>query len=272
MYLIFAGGGAIALSAALAFGLSPSERATAKSGSFVRDGEAGFIVTRFAYALGPDAEKTGACPAGMSKNVAEIFAETPEGQRRAGEGDEEYGKRVEAGGESISASPDGKNYCMHPELAPRDVHTRILTSATVPAEGINLDGEVSRSEADARRGLLDFRGVDGTKGVDNQFWRLVGCTRSYQENGPSNGFDTEMYTGSWGVLITLGGVDDLKNDDHVEVGIYANADPIQLSPTREALEYATYAMDRDKAFRATTTGRLDNGILGSGPIDLGWRL
>ncbi len=267
-YLIFAGGGAIALAAALAFGLSPSERATAKSGSFVRDGEAGFIVTRFAYALGPDAEKTGACPAGMSKNVAEIFAETPEGQRRAGEGDEEYGKRVEAGGESISASPDGKNYCMHPELAPPDVHTRILTSASVPAEGINLDGKVSRSEADARRGLLDFRGVDGTKGVDNQFWRLVGCTRSYQENGPSNGFDTEMYTGSWGILITLGGVDDLKNDDHVEVGIHANADPIQLSPTREALEYATYAMDQDNAFRATTTGRLENGILTTEPVNV----
>jgi len=268
--LIYAGGGAALLGtvAVAAIVLAPADRATARSGSFVRDGEAGFVVTHFAYALGPDAAKTGGCPAGMSRNVAEIFAETPAGQRGASEGDEEYGKRVEAGGEAMSVTADGKNFCAHPQLAPFDPHTRILTSASAPAEGIDLDGKVSRSEADARGGLLDFTGVDGTKGVDNQFWRAVGCSRSYQENGPSNGFEVEMYTGSWGILIALRGVDDLKNDDHVEVGIHANADPIQLSPTRAALEYATYAMDQKKAFRATTTGRIENGVLITEPVDV----
>lgn len=266
--LIYGGVVAVLLAGALAFVLSPSDRATAQGGSFVRDGEAGFIVTHFAYALGPDAEETGACPNGMSKNVAEIFAETPEGQRRPGEGDEEYSKRLEAGGQSISVTEDDKNFCMHPELAPHDPHTRILTSAAVPAEGINLDGKVSRSRADAQSGRLDFAGVDGIKGVDNQFWRAVGCTRSFQSDGQSNGFEIGMYTGSWGILITLSDLDDFKNDDHVEVGIYANADPIQLSPTREALEYATYAMDRDKAFRATTTGKLENGVLTTEPVDV----
>jgi hypothetical protein len=266
--LIYGSGAAILAAAVLIYQPFTSHQATAHSGSFVRDGEAGFVVTRFAYALGPDAEETGACPNGMSKNVVEIFAETPEGQRRPGEGDEEYGKRLEAGGESISANEDGKNYCMHPALAPHDPHTRILTSARVPADGIDLDGRISRSQKDARSGLLDFTGVDGTKGVDNQFWRVVGCNRSFQSDGPSNGFDIEMYTGSWGILIALTDVDDLKNDDHVEIGIYANADPIQLSPTREALEYATYAMDRDKAFRATTTGRIENGVLTTKPVDV----
>lgn len=267
--LVFAGcGAAVLVGAALAFTLVSPDRATARSGSFVRDGEAGFVVTHFAYALGPDAAKTGGCPTGMSKNVAEIFGETPAGRRRPGEGDEEYGQRVEAGGESMSASPDGKNFCMHPELAPFDPDTRILTSVNAPAEGIDLDNKVSRSEVDARRGLLDFTGVDGAKGVDNQFWRLVGCSRSYQENGPSNGFEVEMYTGSWGILIALRGVDDLKNDDHVDVGIHANADPIQLSPTRAALEYATYAMDQDQAFRAVTVGRIENGVLITEPVDV----
>lgn len=269
IYLV--GGAAVLVAAVLASTLSAPDRAIAQSGSFLRDGEAGFVVTHFAYALGPDAAKTGGCPAGMSKNVAEIFAETPAGQRRGGEGDEEYGKRLEAGGEAISATADGKNFCMHPQLAPHDPHTRILTSATAPAEGIDLDGIASRSAADARSGRLDFTGVDGTKGVDNQFWRAVGCNRSYQEGGPSNGFETEMYTGSWGILIALRGVDDLKNDDHVEVGLHANADPIQLSPTRAALEYATYAMDQNTAFRATTTGRIENGVLITEPVDVRFR-
>lgn len=266
--LIYGGAGAILVAAGLAFALSPSGRATAQSGSFVRDGEAGFVVTHFSYALGPDADETGACPNGMSKNVVEIFAETPEGQRRPGEDDEQYGKRLEEGGKSISATKDGKNYCMHPELAPHDPHVRLLTSASAPADGIDLDGKISRSAQDVQSGLLDFTRADGSKGVDNQFWRVVGCNRSFQKNGQSNGFEIEMYTGSWGILITLGDVDDLKNDDHVEVGIYANADPIQLSPTREALEYATYAMDQDDSFRATTTGRIKNGVLTTEPVDV----
>jgi hypothetical protein len=266
--LIYAGAAGVGLTLAVVLFLSPGGRATAQGGGFVRDGEAGFVVTNIAFALGPDAEETGACEAGMSKNVAEIFAESPEGKRRAGEGDEEYSERLEAGGKAISATADGKNFCMFPELAPPDPHTRTLTSAAVTAEGIDLDGRVSRSADDARSGRLDFTGVDGTKGVDNQFWRLVGCNRSFQKSGSSNGFDTEMLTGSWGIVIVLADVDDLKNDDHVTVGIHANADPIQLSPTREPLEYATYAIDQDRRFRATTTGRIENGVLTTEPVDV----
>ena len=255
--------------AALAFGAYAltSGSAAAENG-FVRNGEAGFVVTKFAYALGPDAETTKSCPQGMSKNVAEIFAATPEGQRRAGEGDDEYGKRMEAGGEAMSANAAGQNYCMHPDLAPIDANARLLLDPRAPADGINLDGKVSRSAADAQSGLLDFTSPTGVKGVDNQFWRVVGCNRSYQSNGQSNGFDVEMYTGSWGILIALGGVDDLVNDDHVDVTLVANADPIQLSPTREALEYATYAMDQAPAFRAVTSGEIVKGVLRTKPVDV----
>jgi hypothetical protein len=97
---------------------------------------------------------------------------------------------------------------------------------------------------------------------------LVGCSKSYQSTGLSNGYETEMYTGAWGILITLKGVEDLRNAKDVEVGIYANADPIQLSPTREALTNATYAMDQDSRFRATTHGRIVNGVLTTDPVDV----
>jgi hypothetical protein len=246
------------------FALSSADPATAETGSFLRDGKAGFVVTHFAYALGEDPRPTNACPNGMSKNVAEIFAETPEGQRRPGEGDGEYGKRIEAGGQRLSASPDGKNYCMHPELAPPDPHFRTLDSLSIKADGIDLDGADSRGSPQR----ADFTGIKGNKGVDNQFFRAVGCSRSFLPDGQSNGFEIEMYTGSWGVLIALEGVDDLVNDDHVEVGIYANADPIMLSPTRAALEYATYAMEQDPRFRATTTGRIRKGVLTTEPVDI----
>lgn len=265
--LLMSATGAVAVAAALAYTLAPTERLSAQGGSFLRDTEAGFVVTKFAYAVGPKSDAT-ACPAGMSKDVSLIFGASPEGQRRPGEGDEEYSKRLENGGKAISAAPDGRNYCMHPGIAPPDPHTRVLVSTLAQAEGIDLDGKVSRSQADARNGRLDFIGVDGAEGVDNQFWRAVGCNRSFQSAGQSNSFDIGMYAGEWGILIKLGGVDDLRNDDSIEVGIYANADPIQISPTREALEYATYAMDQERPFRATTTGRIENGILTSDPVDV----
>lgn len=264
-YLV-AGAGVLAAGSALAaaFLVTSGGPARAEGGSFLRDGEAGFVVTQFAYALGKDAGETGACPNGMSKNVAEIFQETPEGQRRPGESDGDYGDRIDAGGKAISSTADGKNFCFHPQLAPLDPHARAMESLSVPAGGIDLDGKDARTPAR----LADFTGLDGAKGVDNQFFRVVGCSRSFQSDGSSNGFQTEMYTGSWGILVRLRDVDDLRNDDHVEVGVFANADPIQLSPTREALEYATYALDQDPAYRGETTGRLVNGVLVTEPFDM----
>ena len=110
--------------------------------------------------------------------------------------------------------------------------------------------------------------MNGERGIDNQFYRLVGCTKSYQSTGPANTWTIEMHTGAWGILITLAGVDDVRNDDSVEVVFAANADPIELSPNREPLANATYAMQQDPRFRATTRGRIKDGVLTTDPVDV----
>ena len=68
--------------------------------------------------------------------------------------------------------------------------------------------------------------------------------------------------------MTLNGVDDIRNDDNVEVGIFANADPIELSPNREPLANATYAIDQDPRFQARTRGRIMDGVLTTDPVDV----
>lgn len=261
-------GVALAIGGVAAYQLAAPSRLHAEGAGFLRDGEMGFVVSQLAYAVGPDTENTSACPAGMSKNVAEIFGATPEGTRRNGEDDELYSKRLEEGGRKISSSQDGKNYCQFPELAPHDPHTQMMLDPSAKADGIDLDGNVSRTKADQSALHLDFESPSGVKGVDNQFWRLTGCTRSYQSTGSSNLFGTEMLTGAWGILITLSNVDDMLNDDHVEVGIFANADPIEVSSAREALEYATYAKDQNPRYRAKTKARIVKGKLYSDPVDI----
>jgi hypothetical protein len=235
------------------------------------NGPAGFLVSHVSYALSKDAGETGACPDGMTQGNAEIFSLSPEGHRHAGESDEDYGRRVEQGAEVLGTAANGQNLCMNPEAGRPDPHFHTVTGKDVPAEGIDLDGQDSHINGKAAPGTCphdDFRGMNGERGVDNEFFRVVGCSKSFQSTGGSNTFEIEMYTGSWGILLTLKGVDDVHNSRDVEVGFYSNADPIALSPTREALANATYTTDPDPRFRSMTHGRIVNGVLTTDLVDV----
>lgn len=231
--------------------------ATAAEPSFVQQGAAGFVVSDFAYALGPDAEDAEICPNGLSRNLEEIYAITQQLQRRANESEEDFAQRLEDGAESLSRADNGQHLCMHPEAGGPDPFYQTVQGSSVTAQGIDLDGQTGRE---------DFSSADGNTGVDNQFYRVVGCSRSFQSTGQSNGFAIEMLTGAWGLVIKLDGVDDIRNDNEVDVIIAANADPIQLSASREALPYATYAMDQDPRFRGVTRGRIEQGRLITEPV------
>lgn len=238
---------------------SPAATRSTAISPFVRDGAAGFVVSHIKFALGPDADQANTCPTGLTRTLQEIFAAQPGGKQRPGESDEEYGKRVDAGVKAINTLPGGENVCMNPELASPDPNYRTVQGTAVTVPGLDLDGIASDE---------DFINADGSPGVDNQFYRAVGCNRSFQSTGQSNGFDVEMLSGSWGIVISLEGVDDLRNDEEVIVHIAGNDDPIQLSPAREPLSYATYTMVQDPRFRATTAGRLVDGVLHTEPVDV----
>jgi hypothetical protein len=253
--------------------ITPSGAALATDAqtSILQDGKAGFVVSHIAFALSKDANETGACPDGMTQGNTEIFSLSPEGRRHNGESDQDYARRVAQGAQALGTAPNGQNLCMNPEAGPPDPHFRTVTGKNVPAEGIDLDGQDSHANGKAAPGLCpheDFRGLNGERGIDNQFFRLVGCSKAFQSTGPYSEFDVGMYTGSWGILITLKGVNDLRNAKDVEVGFYANADPIQLSPTRQAIPNATYAMGQDPRYRAIAHGRIVNGVLTTDPVDV----
>jgi hypothetical protein len=204
---------------------------------FVQQGKAGFVVSDIKFVLAPDAKDTGACKEGMSLNVEQIFALTPEGKRHAGEPDKDYAQRLREGAIKLSTAPNGQNVCQNPEAAGPDPYFRSLDVNSPGAAG-------------------------------NHFSRVVGCTTSYQSTGLVNSFAIEMLTGSWGILIELRGVHNIHDDPNVEVGIFANADPIQLSADRKPLANATYAIDQDKRFRAWTHGQIKNGVLTTDPVDV----
>jgi hypothetical protein len=269
--------GAAAVVGAIASFIPGATPATEAPANPFQDGKAGFVVSHIAYALSKDAKDTGACPDGMTSgygdgkgfnSIGDVFVNRPDLQRHDGEGEQTYVQRVFGAG---MTDPNVHNLCLNPELGKPDPRFRTVTGKNVQADGIDLDGQDSRANGKPAPGTCahdDFRGMNGERGVDNQFYRVVGCSKSYQSTGQSNTYEIEMYTGAWGILITLKGVTDMRNSKDVEVGIYANADPLQLSPSREALSNATYAVDQDPRFRATTHGRIVDGVLTTDPVDV----
>jgi hypothetical protein len=259
------------------FSLSDVTPAADVQTNVLQNGQAGFVVSHIAYALSKDASETGACPDGMTKgygksngfnDIGEVFVGKPDLQRQEGEVEDKYVRRIFT---QVMGDPNVKNLCLNPELGKPDPSFRTVTGKDVPADGIDLDGQDSRANGKPAPGTCahdDFRGLNGERGIDNQFFRVVGCSKSFQSTGQSNTYEIAMYTGSWGILLTLKGVTDLHNAKDVEVGFYANADPIQLSAAREALPNATYAMDQNPRFRAKAHGRIVDGVLTTDPVDV----
>lgn len=235
----------------------------ARSSVTIPDGQHGFVVSHISFALAPDASVTGACPNGMTTGYTrgdEVFVGAPADlAQQADETEDHYLRRLFT---TAMTDPNVRNLCTNPELGRPNPSFRTMVGSNIQVDGLDLDGR--GADAGSCR-QPDFRG-----GVDNQFARLVGCSNSYQSTGPSNTWEIEMLTGSWGILIGLDGVDDLRNDPDVQVSFYANADPIQLSPTRIALRDATYAAEQDPAYRAVARGRIVNGVLTTDPVDLKW--
>jgi hypothetical protein len=249
--------------------------------NLIRDGQAGFIVHGFGNALARPGQIEAMCPDGRSLGYRQIFEHSPEGRRRADESADQHEARLNAGAFSL-ATLDGQSLCANPELGPPDPHYRMMTATGIAAFGIDLDGQVSTRAGRPAPGTCahdDFIGVDGRAGVDNQMARVVGCDGAGEQYAAQdqsgalprgeNGVSETMLQGGWGIVIALRGVDNLRNDDHVEVGIYASADPIQLNPARDAaVPHMTYAADQDPRFRAETTGRIRNGVLTTEPVNV----
>lgn len=235
--------------------------------ALIRDGEFGLVVSDFNFATS-DTEtlNTPACPNGPSLSFAEIFLQShPELTPNDDEGERRF-QRLAL--EEAARARDGQNLCMAPTLE-SDAHFQTI-QGNMPVYGVDLDGQTSRAGGHPAPGTCahdDFAGIGGNRGVDNQYFRAIGCIRGYQPGGLAYEFSREMLRGTWSILVALKGVESLENDADVEVRLYAGADPIQLGTNRQVLPFATYAASDDNRFRASTRGRIANGVLTTEPVD-----
>lgn len=133
------------------------------------------------------------------------------------------------------------------------------------AIGLDLDGK-----ADA----ADFTSTEGEKGIDNELYRAIGCTRLFRAPDGTYAHFTNMWVREMNfnrILVELTGVDSLENDDHVNVTLYRGKD--RLMTDASGANIVPGGSNRvDERFGARfihrLKGKIENGVLTTEPADI----
>jgi hypothetical protein len=142
--------------------------------------------------------------------------------------------------------------------------------------GLDLDGYDSASSSVAPQSCphTDFVGPDGSAGIDNQFYRVVGCIESYRRDSlyVSGGIEDFVIgahlVGRITTLLEINGVDDSLNDDDVDVSIFSSEDPVPYDSQENGLPNASLTATDNPRWRNDVKGRIENGVLKTDSFDL----
>jgi hypothetical protein len=127
------------------------------------------------------------------------------------------------------------------------------------AYGFNLDGKTDSP--------ISFTDPDtGEKGIKNQFYRTVGCVRSFRAPPPAH---PTLAQAQWDVLrdqmpawlIEVSGITDPKNSPDVKVEIFRAADHIVRDANSNVRADMSYRTDPDPRSHNVLHGHIKDGVL-----------
>lgn len=131
--------------------------------------------------------------------------------------------------------------------------------------GFNLDGK------DKPEDFVDP--LTGERGVDNQLFRVLGCSRPWRakigEAGPYQlGKWEQTFESAPAWLIDISGIDSAENDDDVEVRVLLAKQPLARNALGTALAYLTFTADPiTRTAGNVVHGSIKNGRLTTGKFD-----
>lgn len=227
------------------------------------DGVMGFLVSEF---IPPVIQGKDACPDGPALKLKDSFLAglSPEERARLSlkENEAELTKRWQAD----IFGPNGTNICSQPDMFTRPA---MRTVKSPNAWGIDLD-----EGGDEGCSHEEFTTPAGETGIDNQEYRVMGCTLEWRgvdgvQGDIASGMRQFHASGEWTQVILLRGVDSLENDDSVEV-VYANTPDRPMSDSNgKFLPGASFTIsDKAPRHRNVLHGRIVNGVLTTSPEDI----
>lgn len=214
----------------------------------LKDRKIGFALTSARWALHQTEDGKAECPDGYNEGPREQFkALFPNG----GKVEETQLER-----ESVSRYPEDKE----DNFAYRQVKGKV-------AIGLNLDGKDDAN---------DFTSVAGEKGVDNELYRAIGCTRLFRAPDGTFAHFTNMWVREMNynrILVELTNVDSLTNDDSVDVTLFRGKDRLMTDAT--GANIVPGGSNRvDERFGAKfihhLKGKIENGVLTTEAADVKW--
>jgi hypothetical protein len=134
------------------------------------------------------------------------------------------------------------------------------------AYGFDLDGKVDSP--------ISFTDPDtGEKGIKNQFYRTVGCVRSFRAPPPAH---PTLAQAQWDVLrdempawlIEVSGITDPKNSDNVTVTLSRATDHVSRDSSGAVRSDMSFNVDPDARSHNVLHGKIKDGVLITEPSDI----
>ncbi len=210
--------------------------------SVLTDGTIGFLLTTLGLTVYETATGEEECPSGFNTGArAQIAAQM---QKLA----QESGGARPTLEETQLWYNTGRAW---PELIEEPLPHQVVRGEI--SYGLNLDAQATPE---------DFRSPDGEPGIDNELYRVIGCTQRFTE--PEATFRAAFIRLPYSrTLIEISDVDDLSNDENVTVTTYRGVDRIVLDGTDKPLAGTSQWIDskRGDRFVHTFRGKIVDGVL-----------
>ena len=239
--------------------------------AFAAEGKTlGFVVTTWNRGI-YESKFADECPEGFNPSYDEIWWWGISKEDRAKFTDDGLKSRLDRYFNAIRRGPNGEDVCMNPASV-KDPPLRQAEGKL--AYGMDLDGGLEGSKTAPKAcPHQEFTGVDGAAGVDNQMFRLLGCVYGFRSYGQyeANENENRKSNGKGVTLIEVSGVDDPRNDDHVQVSFYRAIDSYVLDGGGKFTPWSSYRIDSANGkprYASTVPGRIKDGVLTTEPGDV----
>jgi hypothetical protein len=234
------------------------------------NGEMGFVFSTFVDAVYPGMQD--ACPNGTANMVRDNFLSTlPPAERERllkPENEPELTKDWKAYG----FSPDHRmNVCGNYDKFDHPLYKTVQSKI---AYGVNLDGDASGESPHDPYVCphQKFTSPMGEKGIDNQYYRAMGCERNHR--GPDGKIgdiligDKSALMSDYTIVMILRNVHSLVNDDNVEVILASSQDKPIVDTQQNFIRNASYQVTTNPHWRNVLHGHIVNGVLTTDPKDV----
>ncbi len=167
--------------------------------------------------------------------------------------------------------PHGEDVCRDPTSVPDPGHKTLKGKTAI---GFNLTGNTDGSATPNTCAHEKFTAPDGTPGIDNQYYRALGCMVALRGKRGHDGFvysyvmERMKAEGLRTYLIEIKGMDDPKNNKDVELGIYLGSDSLVLDAKGEVRRDTTQRISKDPRWHNIVHGTMKDGVITTDVFDL----